>query len=204
MSETLTLKLSLAYETEQEKVTLGRVAELECPDAAIGNRLKTLEIFRFPEEGEGNSATRYAVSVIEIYRKIHEIYPNLAINNIGETDIVIKKKSAKRRHPARQAAKIVFVCLTIFFGAAFAIMAFNNDVSVGVMFSRIYNLITGKDSEGTTIVHVMYSVGLAVGILVFYNHFGSRKLTTDPTPVQIEMNTYEEDVNHTIIANGAE
>lgn len=195
MSETLTLKLAMSCETTEEKVTLGRLAELECPDQPVVNRLKTLEVFRLP----AGSGSRFVVSVIDIIRKIHEIYPNLDINLIGETDIVIKRKSDKRRHPLRQVVKILFVCLVIFFGAAFAIMAFNNDVSVAVMFSRIYNLITGEESEGTTIVHIMYSVGLAVGILVFYNHFGSRKLTTDPTPVQVEMNAYEEDINKTII-----
>jgi len=41
---------------------------------------------------------------------------------------------------------------------------------------------------------------LPVGILVFYNHFRRRKIKDDPTPIQVEMHTYEEQVNKTLIA----
>lgn len=195
MSDTLNLKLSLSYETEGDKVVLGQVAELECPERPVVNRLNTMEVFRFPDTKQ----TRFAVSVIDIFQKIHEIYPKLEINNIGETDVVIKRKSSKEKHPFWQMVKIIFICLTIFFGAAFAIMGFNNDVSAKDMFTQIYQFISGSESEGTNIVHIMYSLGLAGGILVFYNHFGNKKFSNDPTPIQIEMNTYEEDINHTII-----
>ncbi|MBE5922311.1 MAG: stage V sporulation protein AA [Lachnospiraceae bacterium] len=195
MVETLYLKLALSTEVEGKKVTLRQVAELECANRAITNRLGTLEIFHMPDTKQ----TRFVVSVIDIFAKIHEIYPNLIINSIGETDIVIKMKSSKREHPLWQTTKIVFICLIVFCGAAFAIMGFNNDVSAQDMFMRIYALISGKESDGTNIVHIMYSVGLTIGILVFYNHFGNKKLSTDPTPIQIELNNYEGEINRTII-----
>ena len=46
-----------------------------------------------------------------------------------------------------------------------------------------------------------YSVGLAVGILVFFNHFAVKKLNTDPTPLEVEMRLYEENVCKTLIQN---
>ena len=34
---------------------------------------------------------------------------------------------------------------------------------------------------------------------VFFNHFGGRKITEDPTPMEVEMRVYEDDVNKTLI-----
>ena len=43
---------------------------------------------------------------------------------------------------------------------------------------------------------------LAAGILLFFNHFASWKITEDPTPIEVEMSLYEENLNKTIIQNG--
>ena len=46
---------------------------------------------------------------------------------------------------------------------------------------------------------VLAIVGVILGVLFFFNHFGHRKLTADPTPMQIQMRLYEDNVNTTII-----
>ena len=48
---------------------------------------------------------------------------------------------------------------------------------------------------------VGYSIGLPVGILLFFNHFTSWKFSLDPTPLEVEMRLYEENVNKTLIQN---
>ena len=40
---------------------------------------------------------------------------------------------------------------------------------------------------------------MPLGIIVFYNHIGTKKLTEDPTPIQVEINEYETKVEDTII-----
>ena len=44
-------------------------------------------------------------------------------------------------------------------------------------------------------------MGLAIGIVVFFNHCAAWKLNTDPTPLEVEMRLYEENVNKTLIQN---
>ena len=41
----------------------------------------------------------------------------------------------------------------------------------------------------------------ALGILIFFNHFASWKLTVDPTPIEVEMRLYEDNVGKTLIQN---
>jgi stage V sporulation protein AA len=78
-------------------------------------------------------------------------------------------------------------------------MAFHNDVGISDVLGRIYHLVTGGESDGYTSIEIAYSIGLAAGITIFYNHIGGKHLTSDPTPIEVEMRNYENDVNQAII-----
>ena len=95
--------------------------------------------------------------------------------------------------------KTAFVCLISFFGAAFSIMTFNTDADVGKLFRQIYEQVTGSVSNGFTILEFTYSVGLGLGVLFFFNHFSRVKITSDPSPMQVQMRIYEDQVNSTVI-----
>ena len=97
----------------------------------------------------------------------------------------------------------MLVTLTTFFGSAFAIMTFNNDSGTPKLFEQIYELLTGMPKQGFTVLEMSYSIGIVVGILVFFNHFGKRKFSVDPTPIEVEMRLYENDIQTTVIAEYA-
>ena len=62
-----------------------------------------------------------------------------------------------------------------------------------------YEFILGE--EDFTVLEICYSIGLFLGIMIFFNHLGRKKITHDPTPIQVEMRTYEKDVDTTFIEN---
>ena len=78
-------------------------------------------------------------------------------------------------------------------------MAFNNDIGIKNLFGQLYGMFTGRVSDGFTLLEISYSIGIGLGILFFFNHFGRMKLTDDPTPMQVQMRLYEDDINTTII-----
>ena len=78
-------------------------------------------------------------------------------------------------------------------------MAFNNDISINNLFSLIFESISGRKSDNHTFLEFGYSLGIPIGILVFYNHFGVKKTSKDPTPIEIEMRLYENDISTTLI-----
>ena len=57
----------------------------------------------------------------------------------------------------------------------------------------------GQKATGITTLEVAYSLGLAIGITLFFNHVGGRRITADPTPIEVEMRIYEKDVDDTLI-----
>ena len=95
--------------------------------------------------------------------------------------------------------KVIVVVAISFTGAAFSIMAFNNDVDVTKLFGQVYELMTGSKSDGFSILELTYCLGLIIGILVFFNHFGKKKFTVDPTPMEVEMRLYENDIQTTLL-----
>ena len=128
----------------------------------------------------------------------------MQIQNIGITDIVISRlpslpDNKKKIQNLWYLGKVAFVCMVSFFGSAFTIMAFHNDIGIRKLFQGIYEEIMGRPSSGFTMLEIAYSVGLAAGILLFFNHFGKKKFTQDPTPIEVEMKNYENDICRTLV-----
>ena len=151
---------------------------------------------KMPDQGKH----RYVLSILKIIEFIHKEYPNLEIQNMGAPDVIVVYEAQKKNNAVWQWTKVVLVCLLSFVGAAFAIMTFNNDSGTSQLFVQIYEMFTGKTHEGFSVLEAAYSVGLTVGIIVFFNHFGKKKFTVDPSPIEIEMQLYENDIQTTIIA----
>ncbi len=197
--ETLYIKIDKNVQVQNEKVCLGEIARLLCTSRDIENRVKVLRV----KEAEWEKPGRHAMSIMEIVALIREEFPSLEINNLGESDFIITR--VKGKEPGKWAVwlKTAFVCVLAFAGAAFSIMTFNNDVDIPKLFAQLFSQFTGERSDGFTILELSYSVGVGLGILIFFNHFAGRKFTADPTPLEVEMRLYEDDVDKTLIEAGS-
>ena len=195
--KTLYIKGDRDVEVTKPDVTLGDLLSMECTDKLMLAKIKTLKIIRFKKSGK----QRCVVSVLKIISCIHERFPQADVQNLGETDIIVTYEDQKTPALVWHIIKTAFVAAVTFFGAAFSIMAFNNDVDVTKLFGQIYELVTGQEAGGFSILEIAYSVGVAAGILIFFNHFGKKRFTVDPTPMEIQMRLYENDIQTTLIEN---
>lgn len=182
-------------EVRHPHIYLQDIAKLSCSNSKILNRLRVLPVLNLEPQKPG----RYVLSSMELIQQIQQKESELTISHIGEPTFIITYQNEPVHGLVLRWLKVLFVCLATFFGAAFSIMTFNNDVDVGGLFSQIYTLVTGNVSSSFTILEISYSVGIGLGVLFFFNHFGKRKLTDDPTPMQVQMRIYEDDVNKTIM-----
>ena len=78
-------------------------------------------------------------------------------------------------------------------------MVYNNDVDMVKVFGQLYKVFLGTKPDDPTFVELFYSVGLALGIFLFFNHVPGKKVTNEPTPIQVQMRLYEQDVNRTFL-----
>ena len=192
MSDTLYLQLDQNIEVTNPHVYLQDIAALSMSDPKILNRLRVMPVIVLDAKKPG----RYVMSVSDLLKKIQKREPSIDISPIGETDFIITYRISSATGKIFRYVKILFVCLV-------SIMTFNNDVDMGSLFSQFYTLVTGKSSSGFTILEISYSIGIGLGVLIFFNHFGHLKLSDDPTPMQVQMRTYEDDVNRTLIEQAA-
>lgn len=195
MSDTLYLQLDENIEVTHPHVYLQDIAKLSCSNTQILNHLRVLPVINLDPDKPG----RYVMSVMDLVELIQKKEPTLEITPLGQPDFIITYDRGTQPNPIWRWAKVIFVCLASFFGAAFSIMTFNTDVDLGKLFGNIYTQVTGQVSNGFTILEISYSIGLGFGVLFFFNHFGKMKITSDPTPMQVQMRLYENDVNTTII-----
>ena len=194
MSRILYLKIEQCIQVPFTSVKIGDVAAMECTDTSVVNRLKTEKLM----EADKNPNNRKVVSVMFVIQKIHEIYPELEVLNLGESDFIVSLKPGKQSK-ILVFVKVFLVCIISFFGAVFAMMTFNEDVSALDSFRKVYTWVMGTAPEGSTILELSYSIGVSVGIIGFFNHIGKKKLTQEPSPVEVEMSGYDKQVYTTLI-----
>ena len=194
MSKVLYLKAEQSVEVSKRDVTIKDVAKLECTEQSMLNRLNTEKLFTMKRE----KGSRKVVSVLFLVEKIHEIYPDLEVQNLGESDVVVSYHG-KKQSKSLEILKISFVSAVSFFGSMFAMMTFNEDVSTRETFDKLYTWVMGSEPPGISILEITYSIGVSVGIIVFFNHIGKKYITNEPSPVEVEMAGYEQQVNQTLI-----
>ncbi|MCI7322296.1 MAG: stage V sporulation protein AA [Lachnospiraceae bacterium] len=185
----------------EPQVKIQDVMSVQCSDPAICAGIKNKTFYSFEKKETSKKKRIEVFSILKIIELIQNDYPQVEVVSYGEQDFVVEYMEEPLAPKWLEYLKVGAVCLLIFLGSAFTIMAFNNDVSVGEVFDRFYGQIMGVEKPNVTEIEVCYCLGLAVGILVFFNHIGKKKITSDPTPIQVEMRKYEKDVDTTFIEN---
>ena len=195
MSDTLYIQTDMNILIKHPHVYLQDIARLSCSNSKVLNRLRVLPVANINPDTPG----RYTMSVMDLVDLIKKKEPDLDITPLGELSFILTYQPPGKPQMIFEILKVVFISLASFFGAAFSIMTFNTDADVGTLFKQIYQQVTGNVSNGFTILEISYSIGLAAGVLFFFNHFGRKKFSADPTPMQVQMRQYEDNVNTTLL-----
>lgn len=197
---TLYVRLYKRTTIESKKtVTIGEIADILGP-SDVKSKVETMKIFHIPNTNQKKNAF-YVVPIIDVIQKILKEYPNADIQSVGDPDAVIEYHyKVEKPKDVLEWIKVVIVCIIIFAGAFVCIMAYNTDVSLAKTFISIHQMITGEEVDQPYFLTVPYSLGIAIGVVIFFNHFGKKKVTEDPTPMQIEMATYETSAEDSEIA----
>lgn len=208
------LKAEKSVKVKKETVYLNDVFKISGNNNLLVEKLKVVLIYNFANGNVGRAGTkaeksigkqrnnpRAVISLLKVIELIHQTDTEVEVVSLGENDVVIEYIGNKKERPVLTTLKIVFVSLICFFGTAFTIMAFHNDIDITGLFEEIYGLFGQTYRGGVGPLELGYSIGLGVGIIVFYNHLGKRRITKDPTPLEVEMRIYEDDVNQTLIDN---
>jgi stage V sporulation protein AA len=174
-----------------ESIYLGRIAQL-LVDSEYEDALQKLLLHQ-PKEHEGNIVL---IDMMLIVEKIKEHYPILQIEHFGEPHCLVEVLDEKK---APSFILIALVWLVLFIGSGLAIMNFHADVSMAMVHQRIYQLLTGKWEPHPLLLQIPYSIGIGVGMIIFFNHLFKKKFNEEPSPLEVEMFMYQENVNTYVV-----
>ena len=194
-SATIYINAEQNVEIQSEDVYVKDIAKLACSDEHILAKVKAIKLHHF-KDGEPK---RQVIGLLKVIEEIGKVCPNADVQSVGEAAVMVEYINVNKHKGPIQTIKLVFVALVSFFGTSFTIMAFHNDIGINEVFTKIYEMVMGYQGDGYGILELSYSLGLAIGIIVFFNHIGGRRITKDPTPIEVEMRIYEQDVNKALI-----
>ena len=181
MSEMLYLQTERNIKITSPVVTLGDVAQLSCSDGAVLARNQVRRVAHLPDDGYG----RYVCSASTLVRLVTEAEEHV--------------EDPRQKNTWISWCKTILVGILTFIGTAFSIMTFHTDIGVRELFLDVYTRFLPQMTPGFSVLEISYSIGIGLGVVLYFNHFGRRKFTQDPTPLEVEMRVYEDDIDTTII-----
>jgi stage V sporulation protein AA len=146
-----------------------------------------------PKNEDGNLVL---IDMLMVIRSIRQIYPYIQIEGFGEPHALIEVVSQKNRP---HLIILALVWLLLFVGSGLTIINFHADVSMLQVHQRIYELLTGKRLEHPYFLQIPYSIGIGLGMVLFFNHVFKKKFSEEPSPLELEMFLYQENTNRYVI-----
>ncbi|MEO3945253.1 stage V sporulation protein AA [Gorillibacterium sp. CAU 1737] len=175
-----------------EVLTLGRAARL-LADSELEEELKALVLAR-PEHKDGNMVL---IDVLHIIDLVHKQVPGLRIEHFGDPFVLVEVKAKPDRIPNWLLVSAVW--LLLFIGSGLTILNFHADVSMQAAHQRLYRLLTGHLELRPYVLQIPYSLGIGVGMALFFNRFFKKTFNEEPSPLEVEMYLYQENMNQYIV-----
>lgn len=116
-------------------------------------------------------------------------FPKINVHFFGVSETIVQI-SHRQNIPSILLAVIVWFIL--FIGTAMTIMNFHYDVGMQETQQKIHYMLTGKVAESPLWIQIPYSLGLGVGMLLFFNHWFKKRFNNEPSPLEIEISKYQD------------
>ncbi len=172
-------------------ILLKDAAQIIAPETILPD-LKLLQIYQLSEE-DGNIVV---IDIMKVIRIITKQFGDIEVQTIGPAQSIIEVVAKKKRVSIPFFLLIWFL---LFFGSAMTLMNFHDDVSMRSVQEKIYTIITGKHDAKPLLFQIPYSIGLGLGMILFFNHVFKKRINDEPSPLEVEMFNYQMDLDNYVI-----
>jgi stage V sporulation protein AA len=136
------------------------------------------------------------IDVMKVIKFITSIFPEYEIQALGPPQTIIE---VIFRRKGMSIPFFILVWFLLFFGAALTIMNFHEDVSMRSVQERLYTMITGHTEEKPLLFQIPYSIGIGLGMILFFNHVFKKRINEEPSPLEVEMFNYQQSLDQYVI-----
>ncbi len=180
-----------------EDITLGMLAEFAAEDSELERTLRGQPFLPGLTQGHG----AISISSLDLVRAVRGRHPQLDVRVVGVANTVVKPRL--RPHPVIARLWVAAVTILLFFGSLMAIMFFHADVDMALVHRGVYQLVTGQVVERPLSLQIPYSIGVGLGVLLFFNSLSRRLPSSDPSPLDVQMHTYDQDADSFLVSQSA-
>lgn len=194
--KTYILVKSKAAIEKDYKILVKDIADVYCDDKTIKNKIENTSLYKTNDEEDWIS-----ISSIYIIEKLVDKYLNLDIEIIGNSEVLIEIKEKVNPNNFLRFIKVTAIFILLFFGAGITIMNFHTDVDMDKSMEIIYQTLTGKQDSNPLVLTIPYSIGLGIGVLLFFNRIISKnpRRRKEPGPMEIELFSYDREMEDYIL-----
>lgn len=196
----LYLQLSRHNEVQAGTVKLADVAKLYGPGPEEKKKLAAVELMYIEKEAFG----RYTLSGGQIAQKLLSEWPQYETVILGDPELVLEYPRPQKKAGIKDWLWTAFVSAAIFVGSAFTIMTFIRESNLDGLFEGIYDHLGMQGTADAHGIEISFAIGMGLGMLLYFNHFGRFRLQDEPTPMEMEMHQYIQDVEETVLENDEE
>ncbi|MBM7651503.1 stage V sporulation protein AA [Neobacillus cucumis] len=175
----------------QEKIYLKDVAQVIAPEAIL-SKLQTMMIYQVTEKDQNI----IVIDVMEVIKKVTSLFEDGEVQTIGPAQTIVEVVFEKKKV---SLPIFILIWFLLFFGSAMTIMNFHDDVSMRSVQEKIYTIITEKKAVKPLLFQIPYSIGLGLGMILFFNHVFKHRLNEEPSPLEVEIFNYQLDLDNYVV-----
>lgn len=172
-------------------IRIGQIVQISAEEK-VAQEIKNIVIHQVSKKDKNI----VVIDVMKVIDQIRRQFPQIDVQTVGPAQTIIEIAIKKRRFTP---ALFVAVWFLLFVGAALTMMNFHEDVSMREVHIRIYTMITGDEVLKPLLFQIPYSIGLGLGMILFFNHFFRKRLNEEPSPLEVEMFNYQQDLDNYLI-----
>ncbi|AIG26081.1 stage V sporulation protein AA [Brevibacillus sp. 7WMA2] len=178
---------------QKDVILLGDICQLYL-DGEREEKLRRIPLYQVKKE-DGNLII---IDIMQVIRKLRQMYPEIHLKVQGSTQIIVEVEN-----PAKRANffLVSFVWLLLFIGSGLALMNFHADVSMLEVQRRLYQLITGQYEKRPLLLQIPYSLGIGLGMVLFFNHIFRKRFNEEPSPLDVELFLYQQNLDQYYLEN---
>lgn len=168
-------------------INVGDICEIMGEKSLI-EKIKKIKLIQGPY-----NKNLFVITLLSVIKQIKNKYPNVTINILSERDVLIEINNTNtNQNKIIQTIKLFLVCILLFIGAGVTIMNFHADVNMEEVHKNFYEIITGNRVENPLWISIPYSIGIGLGMVVFFSHISAKKRKSNqPSPLDLEIYSYQ-------------
>ncbi|WP_337019906.1 stage V sporulation protein AA [Oceanobacillus massiliensis] len=188
MAEVIYLRMKKNIEVQSlQQIYLKNIAYISAA-AKYKKKLEDIPVYQLTKKDRN-------IVIIDSYLIIDHLMSNIdgiEIQLLGPEQTIIHINEQKKPVNIWIAS---FVWLLLFIGTAMTIMNFHYDVSMQEVQQKLHFILTGEENDFPLWIQIPYSFGLGLGTLLFFNHWFNRRFNEEPSPLEVEIHKYQQDLN---------